>query len=129
MRKPLCVLFTAAIMIWATAAEAKRDPEARLAEITKGRTAGEPVDCIQQIRISSTEIVDRTAIVYKMNDGTIYVNRPASGATFLSKGDVLVTNTHSNQLCSIDIVRLVSNGTHMPAGSVGLGKFVPYRRR
>jgi hypothetical protein len=128
MRTSIPLLIAGALMLSAGSAHAKTDPEARLAKITAGRTAGAPVDCIQQHQISSTEIVNRTAIVYKMNNGTIYVNRPTSGATFLSRSDVLVTDTHSPQLCSIDIVRLVDSSAHMPTGSVGLGPFVPYPR-
>jgi hypothetical protein len=86
------------------------------------------VDCIYQRDINSTQIIGRTAIVYKMNNGTIYVNRPDSGKTFLDRDDVMVTDTHSNQLCSIDIVRLLDSGSHFPSGTVGLGKFVPYPR-
>ena len=102
--------------------------EARLARMIQGRTAGDPVDCITQQQISSSEIVDRTAIVYRMNNGTIYINRPTSGASFLRAGNVLVTDTRSTQLCGIDIVRLFDNNSRMSAGSVGLGKFVPYLR-
>lgn len=132
MRKSIPLLVAGALVLSAgvapVSAYAKTDPEARIAKITADRAAGEPVDCIQQNLISSTEIVNRTAIVYRMNNGTIYVNRPASGATFLSKGDVLVTDTHSTQLCSVDIVKLFDTGSRMQSGTVGLGKFVPYSK-
>lgn len=128
MRIAIPLMVAGALMLSAGTAQAKTDPEARIAKITAGRAAGAPVDCIQQHRINSTEIISRTAIVYRMDNGTIYVNRPDSGATFLSKGDILVTDTHSPQLCSIDIVRLVDSSARMPSGSVGLGKFVPYPR-
>lgn len=128
MRKSLSLLIASSLMLSAGVAQAKTDPEAQIAKITKGRAAGEPVDCIQLNQISSSQIVNRTAIVYTMNNGTIYVNRPTSGATFLSRSDVLVTDTHSPQLCSIDIVRLLDSSAHTPSGSVGLGKFVPYAR-
>jgi len=128
MQRSLSLLIAGSLMLSAGAVQARTDPEARLAKITKDRTAAESVSCILQNRISTTEIVSRTAIVYTMDDGTIYVNRPASGSNFLSNGDVLVTDTHSNQLCDVDVVRLLSNGSHIPSGSVGLGKFVPYPR-
>lgn len=128
MRSSIPLLVAGALMLSAGAAQAKTDPAAEIARITDGRTAGEPVDCIQQNQISSSRIINRTAIVYTMNNGTIYVNRPDSGANFLSRGDVLVTDTHSPRLCNIDIVRLVDSGTHTPTGSVGLGQFVPYAK-
>src|SRR5215207_8085748 len=96
MRKSIPLLVAGALMLSAGAAQAKTDPEVQLAKITDGRTAGAPVDCIYQRDINSTQIIGRTAIVYKMNNGTIYVNRPDSGANFLDRDDILVTNTHSN---------------------------------
>ena len=101
--------------------------EARLASVVDGRTAGTPTDCINLRDIASTQIIDRTAVIYHMRNGTIYVNRP-SGAAFLDRGDILVTDTHSSRLCRVDIVRLVDGGSRMPSGTLGLGPFVPYPR-
>jgi hypothetical protein len=101
--------------------------EAKLAKALEGRVAGTPVDCIQLRDIQSSRIIDGTAILYDTGT-TLYLNRPASGASWLNDNDVLVTDTHSSQLCSIDIVRLFDNASHMPNGSVGLGKFIPYTK-
>jgi hypothetical protein len=129
MRKTLTFLLAGILVASGGVAQAKpRPPEEQLARITSGRTAGEPVDCIYLRDINSSEVITNTAIVYRLNNGTIMVNRPDSGATFLDRGDVLVTDTRSPQLCSIDIVRLLDSGSQMPTGSVGLGKFVPYPR-
>jgi hypothetical protein len=132
MRKSLTLMITGALMLAAGPVNAKVDmvakAEARITKITAGRTAGTPVDCIYLNQISSTEIIADTAIIYRMNNGTIYVNRPDSGATFLDRSDILVTDTHSPQLCNVDIVRLIDSTSRMPNGSVGLGKFVPYPR-
>ncbi len=100
--------------------------EDEIAKAISGRVAGKPTDCLYQRDIRSTRIIDRTAILYEMNNGTIYVNRPASGASFLNNNYALVTDTHSSQLCSIDIVRLYDFVSHFEAGSIGLGPFVPY---
>jgi hypothetical protein len=101
--------------------------EAKLAKALEGRVAGSPVDCIQLRDIRSTRIINGTAILYDTGT-TLYLNRPESGASWLSDDDVLVTDTHSSQLCSIDIVRLFDNASRMPNGSVGLGKFIPYTK-
>ena len=103
-------------------------PEAQIEMALQGRTEGAPVNCINQQDINSSRIVDGTAILYEMNNGTIYLNRPASGASSLSDGDILVTDTHSTQLCNVDIVHLVDQGSRMEAGTVGLGKFVPWSK-
>lgn len=107
---------------------AQRDGEAELAKAVAGRTAGAPVDCIMLRNIRSTRIIDRTAIVYEMTNGLFYVNRPKSGAESLDQNVVLVTDTRTPQLCSIDIVQLLDRSMLMQNGWVGLGDFVPYAR-
>jgi hypothetical protein len=104
------------------------DPEAKLARALEGRVAGEPVDCINLHNIRSSTIIDRTAILYEASGGTIYVNRPDGGESSLGSWDILVTNTHSSQLCNIDVVHLYDSGARMQTGVVFLGDFVPYKR-
>jgi hypothetical protein len=99
--------------------------EAKLAKIIEGRVAGKPVDCVPITQIRSTEIIDRTAIVYTASNGTVYVNRP-SGANFLDDDDILVSEPYNGQACRIDIVRLIDRGSRMPSGSIGLNDFTPY---
>lgn len=114
-----------ALSAGASAAE-KETPEEKLAEALKGRVAGAPVDCIYMPDIRSSRIFDRTAILYEMNNGTYYLNRPKTGASSLRWSNILVTNTHGNQLCSIDIVKLYDSASQIQQGFVGLEKFVPY---
>jgi hypothetical protein len=121
-------MLVASLPVAAGAAE-KLDPEAKLAQSLAGRVAGEPVDCLNLRDIRSSRIIDRTAILYETRGGTIYVNRPDAGAESLSDWDVLVTRTHMNRLCSIDVVELYDTGARMRTGSVFLGQFVPYLRR
>jgi hypothetical protein len=83
--------------------------EQRLAKILEGRTAGPPVRCIYMPSVRNTRVISRTAIIYEVGS-TLYVNRPAQGANMLSSSDILVTDTHSSQLCDIDIVKLRDQG-------------------
>lgn len=122
------LILAAALIAVPAAAKPSQTQEDKLAKELAGRVAGKPTNCIYQRDIRSVRIYDRTALVYEMNDNTYYLNRPRSGAEFLTWNDVLVTDTHSPQLCSIDIVRLVDNSSHMSSGSVGLGDFVPYTK-
>ena len=126
----LVTLIPAVLLLVAGAAQTatSRGPDAELARAIEGRIAGKPVNCINLRDIRSSRIIDRTAIVYEVSGGTNYVNRPTSGAFSLRSGLVLVTDTHSSQLCSIDIVRLYDSMSRMELGSIGLGKFVPYRK-
>jgi hypothetical protein len=100
--------------------------EAKLAAALDGMQAGPPVNCIDLQRIQSSEIMDGTAIVYRMDSRRLYVNRPVNGASSLRSNLILITKTPSTQLCNIDIVRLRDQGSNFAAGFVGLGKFVPY---
>jgi hypothetical protein len=111
----------------ALARDRSQDGEAALAKITAGRTAGEPVDCINLRDIRNSEIVPDTGIVYRMNNGTLFVNRP-NGGGILGYDDILVTRTYGSRLCRIDIVSLIDRGSRMSSGSVALNDFVPYSR-
>jgi hypothetical protein len=112
----------------ALAAERHREPpEAQLAKLLEGRTAGAPVDCINQHLIASSQIIDKTAIVYRMPGGALYVNRP-NGAEALDRDAILVSKTIGDQLCRMDIVTLLDSGSHFMRGSVSVGAFIPYAR-
>ena len=126
----LSSLLITGLLLGSVAAHAvtDRSPEARLSRALDGRTAGDPVDCIQQYEIRSSRIIDRTAILYETNDGTLYLNQPRTGASSLGRDDILVTDTHSSQLCSIDVVQLLDSTSRSNTGFVGLGKFVPYKK-
>jgi hypothetical protein len=126
MRKLLMTL--GAVAAVATPALAKPlDGEAELAKAVAGRVAGAPVDCVNLRNVRSSQIIDRTAIVYDTGS-TLYVNRPRAGRESLDRWDTLVTKTFSSDLCSIDVVQLWDSGSHMQSGLVFLGDFVPYKR-
>ena len=127
MRAALCLFGVMLMSSALPAAAARIDPETRIAKLLEGRVAGKPVDCIPLRQIDSSQIFEKTAILYKVG-GIWYLNRPESGASFLDRDDVLLTDTHSPNLCRIDIVRLLDSGTHFPSGTLGLGKFVPYTK-
>ena len=116
----------AALAAGSSAMAAPIAPEARLERLLEGRTPGKPASCINQRDIRSVQIVDRTAIVYRVG-GKLFVNRPRS-ANQLRRDDILVTNTIGSQLCRIDIVRTVDRTALFPTGFVSLGEFVPYTR-
>lgn len=133
MRIPITVSIGAALLAAALPAQAASPAatakaEARLAKALDGRVAGKPVDCINLRDIQSSEIIDRTAIVYRTSGNRLYVNRPDIGQSSLDRDDILVTKTYSSQLCSLDTVHLLDRGTQFSSGFVGLGKFVPYTK-
>lgn len=127
MRLPILMLASALIANPAVAKDRAAAGEAELARIVEGRTAGKPVNCINLRDIRSSEIVPDLGIVYRMNNGTLMVNRP-EGAPILDRDDILVTRTIGTQLCRIDIVNLVDRTSQMPSGSLALNDFLPYSR-
>ncbi len=128
MRHLIPALFAAAAMIAApAAAKEKLAPEAELAKLLEGRVAGEPQNCIALAPSTSSQIIDKTAIVYRIG-GTLWVNRPRSGAASLNDDDILVTKLTGSQLCSIDSIQLHDRSSNFYRGFVILDEFVPYRR-
>lgn len=127
MRRFLALLIGAALLPAASQAAPRLTGEAQIAKALEGRVAGEPVDCINLRNVRSTEIVDRTAILYDTGR-TVYVNRPRGGADSLDRWDALVTRNYDSRLCSIDTVRLYDTGSRFERGFVFLGDFVPYRK-
>lgn len=129
MRHLIPALLAAAAIAAAPAANAreKLEPEAKLAKLLEGRVAGKPQDCIPLSTTRSSQIIDKTAIVYRIGS-TLWVNRPKGGAESLDDDDILVTKTIGSQLCSIDVVELHDRSSHFYSGFVSLGEFVPYRR-
>jgi len=101
--------------------------ETKLSKALEGRVAGKPVRCLNLRDIRSSEIIDGTAIVYRVGANRLYVNRP-SGHESLDSDDILVTRTFGSQLCSIDTVRLLDRTSRFYRGFVGLGDFVPYTK-
>lgn len=128
MSKLLTILCLGAATIAAPAIAGERQsPEMKLQKLLDGRVAGKPVDCINLSSVSSSQIIDGRAIVYRVG-GRLYVNEPRSGADRLDDDDVMVTRTFGSQLCSIDTVHLVDSTSRFPRGFVQLGKFVPYTK-
>src|SRR3546814_8426165 len=68
MRHLIPAIVAAAAVAAAPAATAreKLEPEAELAKLLEGRVAGEPQKCIPLSTARSSQIIDKTAIVYKV---------------------------------------------------------------
>lgn len=123
-------LLLAPLLLLGTVGAQARDwsPEAELARALEGRVAGPPVHCLALGDIRSSRIIDGVAILYEAAGGTIYVNRPKDAGNMLRRDDVLVTDTHTSQLCNVDVVKLYDNATRMQDGFVLLDDFIPYRK-
>ena len=128
MSRILTPLLIGAAGLTAMPAEARRDsPDVQLQKLIGDRVAGAPVDCINLTNTHSSTVIDGRAIVYRVGS-RLYVNVPRSGADSLDDDDILVTRTHTTQLCSRDTIDLGSRNGRIPHGFVLLGEFVPYAR-
>jgi hypothetical protein len=123
-----CILAIAGLITPGATLAAKPRGQDELARITAGRVAGEPLRCITIRQITTSRIIDGTAIVFETAGGTLYVNTPPLGATQLDSSKTLIIDTHTPELCNIDTIRLRDMSLRMDAGFVGLGMFVPYTR-
>lgn len=102
----------------------------KLAKALQGRTAGQPVSCISNLRGQARmEIVDDSTILFR-EAGTVYVQKPAGGCNGLGSGSyTLVTRlAGSNQLCRGQIGDLVDRVSGFTYGSCVFGDFVPYKK-
>jgi hypothetical protein len=127
MRKIIAALAISAMALsgGTLAAKEKKSGEEKLAEMLKGRVAGEPQSCIPTNDSDNMSIIDGTALVYK-HGRTIYVNRTAHPEN-LDWNDVLViTRFSASQLCKLDQIKTIDRGSGFFTGVVFLEDFVPY---
>lgn len=117
---------------WAVQAAVQSSPSdreaARTASLLAGRTAGEPVSCVNLRDLRGNSSTGDGGILFESNNGTVYVNRPPGGCPDLRSYRTLVTRTLGTRLCSGDIARVVDPTNGIEYGACGLGEFVPYPR-
>ena len=128
MKRIAIALATTAALLAAPAVAGKQrmTGEEKLAKVLEGRVAGEPERCLPYSASSNMKVIDKTAIVYGRGN-TVWVNRPANPNS-LDDDDILVRSSHTAQVCSLDIVRVVERTSWMQVGTIGLGEFEPYRK-
>ncbi|HEV2866651.1 MAG TPA: DUF6491 family protein [Allosphingosinicella sp.] len=108
--------------------DAAYEPEGRVAEALAGRTAGEPVDCVDMRQLRSNRSLGDNAMLFEGPGDIVYLNRPSGGCQSLEFGRSLRTRTTSTRLCRGDIVTVFDPVSGVEYGGCGLGDFVPYRR-
>lgn len=106
--------------------------EAQLAKMLEGRTAFAAVPCIEVRKIITTEVINGTAIVYRLRGSpTLYVNRPTAGVDGLNSNNSLTVG-ESVELCEGNNLMTGDNGGRGAGpgynGAVKLGEFVPYKK-
>jgi hypothetical protein len=111
------ILVVAALMLLPVAVQAQ-EPQA----------APKSVSCINLRDIDSTDVQDDKTIIFKMRGKKYYKNDLSYRCHGLGFAKAFSMRTHSSQLCSIDIIRVLENygGSLQEGAGCGLGKFVEY---
>lgn len=125
--------FAAAALAFSGSAAAQPDTanqqltkgEQKLAKLIGDRVAGEPKSCIPGFPVRSFQVIDETAIVYKIGR-TVWINRTRDPQS-LDDRDTLVFRRFGSNICSSDIVTSIDAASGFYTGNVFLGEFVPYR--
>lgn len=120
MHKLLLVIPAVALLSGgsAVALTSKRAPE-------PVRAVGEAKSCVNISQIRSTKVVDNSTIDFRMAGGKTYRNALPQSCPGLKFEDRFSYRTSINQLCSVDIVRVLHDqgGRLYEGAGCGLGKF------
>ena len=101
--------------------------QAKLAELTAGKVAGQPMSCLPFYRSNDMVVVNESTVAFKQGRSRVWVNNMQGACSSLDNGaHALVTRTSSTQLCRGDIATVIDTSTRMPVGSCVFGDFVPY---
>ena len=130
----LLLLGGAAAALSITSLPAKESPNntatQKLAQALQGRTAGQPIPCIANLRgRAQMNVIDDTTILFREGT-TIYVQKPTGGCPSLGNGRYALVKRQvgSTRYCEGDIGEVVDPVSGFYAGSCVFGPFVPYRK-
>ena len=100
-----------------------------LEEVLRGRTPGEPQECVQSRDLGGNRgFGDRAILFSGPNGSVVYLNQPDAACPPLHAGRALRVRTITTRLCRGDIVEVRERGTGTTVGACALGPFTPYRR-
>jgi hypothetical protein len=90
---------------------------------------GEAVTCIPTIRLRQTQVRSDRVIDFEMLGGQVYRNTLPNRCPQLGVERRFAYETRINQLCSVDIIRVLGNqGAGLqPLSACGLGRFQPVK--
>ena len=131
LRTSILTGISAAAIVAGTAsvvAQQSANPETaqKLAKALAGRTAGQPVNCINER--SKMQILDDGTILFR-DRGIVYVQQPRGGCYGLTSGMSLIRPAYgTTRICSGDINNIVDVRTGFGTGACVYSEFVPYRK-
>lgn len=129
MKTVIISVLAAALTIGASPAIAQSQAERgeqRFNELTEGRVAGEPDNCIPVLNPLKLRVEENVGLVYERGD-TLWIAR-AENPRQVSRNDVPIFQRFNSQLCTNDIIRTVDRYNGFFTGVLRLQDFVPYTR-
>lgn len=106
-------------------AEAAKD----FATATKGRVAGKPQQCIDNVGVDGPQIIGNDRLIYRQGGRRIWVTQLRSECPGLRPQDsIIIAEVFGGQTCRNDRFRVVQRGNTIPGAYCFFGDFVPYDR-
>ena len=102
------------------------EAQAKLAQLTAGKVAGQPITCLPSYSTNDMVTIDDATVAFKQGN-RVYVNHLLGECDGLKGGFyTLVTRSGGSGMCRGDISRVTDVRTGMTVGSCAIGEFVPY---
>lgn len=114
----LCLAATSSVAIPTVAAP-------RRGEVPVATPAGKPVDCLPTYQIRQSRVRSDSVIDFELRNGKTYRNTLPQSCPRLGFEERFGYRTTINQLCSTDIITVLSVAPPVGGASCGLGKFQP----
>jgi hypothetical protein len=89
--------------------------------------AGQPVDCVRVGDILQTKVYDDRTIDFMMRNGTRYRNTLDSRCPDLGREQRFAYKITTGNLCSVDTITVLIQGSSIPGPTCGLSEFVPVK--
>lgn len=121
------VIASALLALAATGSVAAQDGGRRLERHTPPAATpiGKPVSCVGLRQIRNTRVHGDQVIDFHMNGGRVYRNTLPYSCPRLGFEERFLYKTSLSQLCSVDIITVLSSPDLSQGPSCGLGKFQP----
>ena len=89
--------------------------------------AGQPVNCVRVADILQTRVYDDQTIDFVMRNRTRYRNTLASRCPDLGREKRFGYKITTGNLCSVDTITVLIQGSSIPGATCGLSQFAPVK--
>jgi len=130
MRALALALLSVTLVCCAAPQPYEQNPRAQqeLQRLLAGKTAGQPISCLQTTYTNDMQIIDGRNIAFKQGSRTVYLMRLSEGCHLLGAGNYALLSRQLGGMgyCQGDIERVLDTTSRMTVGSCGIEQIVPY---